>query len=94
MKKSKRKIVCQDLTVVREVVAGTGIAGEWFEGENHCQFCTTTGAVLNYWKSTGTITFQGPELAAAELKAAFMRHHCGQVAVSDEGRRGVWWDQG
>jgi hypothetical protein len=58
---------------VRQVVRLTGIAGEWSTSENHCQFRAANGAVLNYWKSTGTITFQGPEFAAAELKAMVLQ---------------------
>jgi hypothetical protein len=54
------------------VMALTGIAGEWREGENHHQYRATNGAVLNWWKSTGTITFQGPESATNDLKDAFV----------------------
>jgi hypothetical protein len=51
----------------------TGIAGQWRQRENHYQFRADTGAVLNWWRSTGTITFQGSEAAAANLKAAFLK---------------------
>jgi hypothetical protein len=56
---------------LESVVMLTSIAGEWREGENHHQYRADTGAVLNWWKSTGTVTFQGPEAAAANLKVAF-----------------------
>ena len=38
----------------------TSIAGKWRQGENHHQY-------------RGTVTFQGPETAAANLKAAFLK---------------------
>jgi hypothetical protein len=73
MTKSGNRIVCGDFDALREVVEFTGIAGRWAETENHCQFRAVSKAVLNYWKTTGTITFQGPELAAAELKVMFLK---------------------
>ena len=86
MKKSGHRIICGDFNSVRKLIARTGTVGQWNEGENHCQFRAVSKAVLNYWKTTGTITFQGPELAAAELKAVFLkrdRRH--QVGVSAQG---------
>ena len=47
--------------------------GEWRKRENHHQYRATTGAVLNWWKSTGTIMFKGPRPAAKDLEAAFLR---------------------
>jgi hypothetical protein len=49
-----------------------GIGEEWRKWENHHQYCATTGAVLNWWESTGTILVQGPDLAAKDLEAAFL----------------------
>jgi hypothetical protein len=57
---------------LQQVMALTGTAGAWREGENHHQYRATTGAVLNWWKSTGTVTFQGPKSAVKDLKAAFL----------------------
>ena len=51
----------------------TGIAGEWRQGENLHQYRADSGAVLNWWESTGTVTFQGPEAAAGNLKTAFLK---------------------
>jgi hypothetical protein len=62
-----------DFESLQSVVMFTGIAGEWREGENHHQYRAETGAVFNWWRSTGTVTFQGPEAAAANLKAAFLK---------------------
>ena len=73
MKKSDQKITCGDFKALRRVIALTGIVGHWTKSTNHCQYRTENGAVLNYWKTTGRITFQGSELAAAELKAVLLR---------------------
>jgi hypothetical protein len=73
MKEPSEQITCGDFNALRQVVSLTGIAGEWTKTENHCQFRAGSGAVLNYWKTTGTITFQGSERAAAELKAMLLR---------------------
>jgi hypothetical protein len=73
MKESSEQITCGDFNALRQVVSLTGIAGRWTKTENHCQFRAGSGAVLNYWKTTGTITFQGSERAAAELKAMLLR---------------------
>jgi hypothetical protein len=69
MKKSRAKIACHDFNVVRELMPLTGIPGEWITSENHCQFRAENGAVLNYWKTTGTITFQGSEIPASPRAA-------------------------
>jgi hypothetical protein len=59
---------------LQSMVMRTGIAGEWCcPSENHYQYRTNAGAILNWWESTGTVTFQGPGAAAANLKAAFVR---------------------
>jgi hypothetical protein len=73
MKESSEQITCGDFNALRQVVSLTGIAGRWTKTENHRQFRAGSGAVLNYWKTTGTITFQGSERAAAELKAMLLR---------------------
>ncbi len=41
--------------------------------KNHHQYRAYDGAVLNWWKSTGTVTFQGPDVEAMALKAAFLK---------------------
>jgi hypothetical protein len=71
---SPNKITCSDLAAVRDLVALTGIDGEWTEIGNHCQFRADNGAILNYWKSTGTVNFQGPGLAAEEFKSIFLEY--------------------
>ena len=54
---------------LQDEVKLTGIAGEWRDLGNHKQFRADTGAVLNWWQSTGTISFQG--FAAEELRRSF-----------------------
>jgi hypothetical protein len=45
---------------LKKYVSQTGFAGQWREPKNgHVQFHAKGGAVLNWWKSTGTIQFQG-----------------------------------
>ena len=58
---------------LRQLTALTGAAGQWRVRENHYQYRAATGAVLNWWKSTRAITFQGPKWAAKELKNAFLK---------------------
>jgi hypothetical protein len=73
MPQSGQEIRCGDFRTLRYVITRTGIAGDWTKGDNYHQFRATNGAVLNYWKSTGTINFQGPESAAAELKTTILQ---------------------
>ena len=67
----RRKLTCRSYKALRRAMSG--VAGDWRAGENYCQFRATTGGILNYWKSTGTVDFQGPELKAAKLKAMFLK---------------------
>lgn len=63
-----------DLKKLKKCVARTSVAGQWRKIEHHqVQFRTDDGAILNWWDSTGTITFQGRKLAVEKLKVPFMR---------------------
>jgi hypothetical protein len=73
MIKSDQIIRCGDFKTLRQVVARTRLEGHWIKGVNKREFRADNGAVLNYWKSTGTINFQGPEFAAAELQAMVLQ---------------------
>jgi len=74
MTKSGQIITCGNFKVLRYAVARTDVPGEWTKEKNGLrQFRTVNGAVLNYWKSTATISFQGRELAAAKLKAMILQ---------------------
>ena len=69
MKKPGQIITCSNFKALRRIVRLTGIPGESKKLPNgQRQYRTHDGAVLNYWKSTKTINFQGRELPAAELK--------------------------
>jgi hypothetical protein len=72
-KRQKRIITCGNSKALRRLVGLTGITGYWTKGENHCPFRADNGAVLNYWKTTGKIFFQGSEFAAAELRAMVLQ---------------------
>jgi hypothetical protein len=62
------------LKKLEKCVLRTGIAGQWRKIENHqVQFRTNDGAILNWWESSGTITFQGQEQAIPKLKRAFVK---------------------
>src|SRR5450432_11841 len=63
----------QRFEVLQEHVAITEIDGEWIERGQHKQYRADSGAVLNFWESTATVNFQGPEPAAQELEAAVFR---------------------
>jgi hypothetical protein len=73
MDMSNLNITCGDYDALKKIVELIGIPGKWTKEGNHRQFRTNSGAVLNYWKTTGTINFQGSERAAAELRAMLVR---------------------
>jgi hypothetical protein len=58
------------LEELQELVATTGTDGEWIEQRRQTQYRADSGAILNYWESTGTVNFQGPSSAAKEFEAA------------------------
>ena len=72
-KTTDQTFTCGDFKVLRLAVARTGITGDWIPGVNKREFRAHNGAVLNYWKSTGTISFQGPVLVAAKFKASLLQ---------------------
>jgi len=50
------------------------VDGIWRELKNgHMQFHADDGAVLNWWRSTGTVTFQGRKPKAQEFERSFLR---------------------
>lgn len=52
---------------VQKYVSRTGLAGEWRDLKyGQKQYRTDKGGVLNWWETTGTITFQGLNTAAKE----------------------------
>jgi hypothetical protein len=59
---------------LQKCVLDTRLAGKWHKlRSGHKQFRSYHGGILNWWQSTGTITFQGGELAATELEQGFTK---------------------
>jgi hypothetical protein len=57
---------------LQNLLALTGIGGIWRDFGNQKQYVANTGAILNWWRSTKTVYFQGgPPAAKKELEAAF-----------------------
>jgi hypothetical protein len=57
---------------LQNLLALTGIGGVWRDFGNQKQYVANTDAILNWWRSTKTVHFQGgPPAAQEELKAAF-----------------------
>jgi hypothetical protein len=72
MKKSKQ-LMCGDFKVLRYAIRRTGVPGEWIKVDDYRQFRAETGAIVNYWPTTGTINFQGPKSAADELRSMVLK---------------------
>ena len=76
MKKSRGRFA-----KLQELVATTGIDGEWIKKRQPTQYRADSGAILNYWESTGTVNFQGPPSAAHELEAAMFPISTGRTGA-------------
>jgi hypothetical protein len=58
---------------LKECVLLTGFDGEWHDLKNHHkQYRAEDAGILNWWETSGTITFQGHASAAKQLAEAFM----------------------
>ena len=55
---------------LKKVVVKTGLQGEWESEGVKKTFRTWENGVLNWWKSTGTIQFQGKDIARTALEKA------------------------
>jgi hypothetical protein len=81
------------LEELQELVATTGIDGEWIEQKQLTQYRADSGAILNFWSSTGTVNFQGPPSAAKEFEAAVFQvnagHTRGSKAQPNSGRTAI-----
>ena len=54
---------------LKSVVEMTGASGEWQDkGNGHWQFRANDGAILNWWQSSGTLSFQGPQQEKQEFE--------------------------
>jgi hypothetical protein len=55
---------------IQRLVATTGISGKWIKRNNQKQYRTSSGGIMNYWESTGTVNFQGSPDSAQKLESA------------------------
>ncbi len=70
---------------LRKCVSRTGVAGHWREIKGHqIQYLTDDGALLNWWESTGTVTFQGRKQAIRKLRGPFVRAALKRGLLEDE----------
>jgi hypothetical protein len=70
---------------LQDIAMRCAIPGEWsFHKKSHFyRFQATTGAILNWWPTTGTMNFQGRN--AEQLEAAFLKHAFVGEAQSEPG---------
>lgn len=52
---------------LQELIAATGLPGDWHDIEHGHQFRAKSGAKLNWYPSTGTVSYGGPGTARTEL---------------------------
>jgi hypothetical protein len=53
-------IKVKSLAVLERIVERTRLSGAWIQfNRNYRQFHAESGAILNWWASTGTVSFQG-----------------------------------
>jgi hypothetical protein len=56
---------------LRRIVERTGISGDWeYMPADYLRYLCHDSAILNWWESTGTVSFQGPEIPRERLKNA------------------------
>ena len=66
------KFHSDNITDLQTHLAERRIEGRWTTaGTNQHRFTSLDGGVLDYWSSTRTVRFQGPQEAAQELSRAF-----------------------
>ena len=58
------------LDQLRTAVCMTNFAGSWLQIPYGWSFRCHSGAILNWWPTTGAVTFQGRANRAAEFEAA------------------------
>ena len=56
------------------IISAAGVPGEWETmPAGYFRFVCRTGAILNWWPSTGTVNFQGPCEPSSDLELALRR---------------------
>jgi hypothetical protein len=75
-----------DLEKLKKCVSRTGVPGQWREIKNQqMQYRTNDGAFLNWWESSGTVSFQGKEEEAIrKLSEPFVRVALGRGLLEGE----------
>jgi hypothetical protein len=70
---------------LKRIVMRCAIPGEWsFHKKNRFyRFQAGSGAILNWWPTTGTINFQGQD--ADQLEARFLKHALAEAEYSEAG---------
>jgi hypothetical protein len=70
---------------LKRIVMRCAIPGEWsFHKKNRFyRFQAGSGAILNWWPTTGTINFQGQD--ADQFEARFLKHALAEAAHSERG---------
>jgi hypothetical protein len=70
---------------LQDIAGRCAIPGEWsfHRKSRFYRFQAETGAILNWWPTTGTINFQGRD--AERLKSIFLQHALAGVAQSEPG---------
>ena len=61
-----------DVNLLKSLVGGIDIHGSWSGIKRQFTYRASTGAVLNWWPTTGTFTVQGPEMAALAFEEALL----------------------
>ena len=56
---------------LQDSVLIVGLHGEWRDVGNQKQFRAENGAILNWWKSTHTVCFQGKEPECSNFEREF-----------------------
>lgn len=69
---------------LQQCVLLAGIFGIWEDKGNHKTYRADNGAVLNWWMSTKTISFQGQHQGAKELEHALL--HVGKQIMHAKAR--------
>jgi hypothetical protein len=74
-----------DYARIKKYVFRTGFDGQWRDLQNGGrQYRTDDGGVLNWWKRSGKILFQGHGSAAPEFKQAFIAVASAKGRLTDE----------
>lgn len=60
--------------MLKNAVKAANIAGKWQSDGSKQTFRSSTGGILNWWPSSGTVNFQGKEPGKSQLERAFQNN--------------------